>query len=79
MLRVPARKYSKVSNTRSGLPELRVESPNTSSYIYQRKNIEASGLAYLDAFGHWQWPVGIARARGRWQWPLAITNGFCGF
>ena len=31
MLRVPARNYSKVSNTRSGLPGLRVKSPNTNS------------------------------------------------
>ena len=34
MLRVPARNYSKVSNTRSGLPGLRVKSPNTSTYVY---------------------------------------------
>ena len=33
MLRVPARNYSKVSNTRSGLPGLRVKSPNTSTYL----------------------------------------------
>ena len=33
MLRVPARKYSKVSNTRPSFPEFRVESPNTSKYV----------------------------------------------
>ena len=33
MVRVPARKYSKLSNTRSGLPVLRVKSPNTSRYL----------------------------------------------
>ena len=33
MLRVPARKYSKISNTRSGLPVLRVKSPHPSTYI----------------------------------------------